>query len=249
MRMLLFPKGAEREIFGADPDNDASAGAVLFCDMRLLALPVRSSDIAPSCLVTCPAVLLRFDRDLRLSGQATLTIKLRDLEERLRLSSPTKKNSALLGCQSGAVRLEELKPLEVVEHVSMENICAKFGDLLPHTEYLDLQKRMLVCSDELFSWFCSFAVPVRARNHLDPETKASKNLWHQESLPPDTLMYSLIGQRLGLPTANESPMKYANMLWDALPGDGNPGEQELKFAQFGGNETVGEGWFALKKNG
>ena len=49
--------------------------------------------------------------------------------------------------------------------------------------------------DEDFAWFARYGLPIQARNQLDKETKTSKNLWFEESIPPDTLMYALVVER------------------------------------------------------
>ncbi len=83
-------------------------------------------------------------------------------------------------------------------------------------------------ADADFAWFARYALPVQARNVLDDETKQSLNLWYEEALPPDTLMYAIVASRGDL----------ARQAVDSL-------FQSDPYLQIGGNETVGEGWFAV----
>ena len=73
------------------------------------------------------------------------------------------------------------------------------------------------------------ALALQARNVLDDETKQSKNLWYEETLPPDTVMHALIAART--PAALET-------VSSLFP-------EEDPYLQAGGNETVGQGWFAV----
>lgn len=70
---------------------------------------------------------------------------------------------------------------------------------------------------------------ICARNVLDVVTKESKNLWYEETLPTDSLFYTLLFLR------KDDALKDVNSLLD-----------NLKYLQVGGNETVGQGWFAVK---
>ena len=90
--------------------------------------------------------------------------------------------------------------------------------------------QLAIVSDGDFAWFARYGLPVQARNALDPDTKESKALWFEETLPPDTLMYALVSAR----------------------GDDASGIEQLTqvfgtpaYIQIGGNETVGQGWFRV----
>ncbi len=65
------------------------------------------------------------------------------------------------------------------------------------------------------------------------ENKKSKNLWYEESLPPDTLMYALLAER-----NDDSGITDLKTLLENKP-----------YLQTGGNETVGMGWFAMRIHG
>ena len=74
----------------------------------------------------------------------------------------------------------------------------------------------------------NIALPIHAHNVLDDETKASRNLWYEETLAPDTLMYTLVTERGGGAIA---------ALEEWLNAD--------SYLQLGGNETIGHGWFKV----
>ena len=61
------------------------------------------------------------------------------------------------------------------------------------------------------------------------DAKRSRNLWYEETLPPDTVLYALLAGRSGGALGS----------LDALFPEDDP------YLQAGGNETVGQGWFAV----
>ena len=81
-------------------------------------------------------------------------------------------------------------------------------------------------SDDNFNYFATYALQINARNELDEVTKTSKNLWYEETLPPDSLFYALLLPRRG----KEKALKDIKQLFS------DP------YLQVGGNETVGQGW-------
>lgn len=88
-----------------------------------------------------------------------------------------------------------------------------------------MEKQLAIVHDDDFNYFAKYGLAIHARNHLT-ETKVSNNLWYEESLPPDTLMYSVLTER------NNDTLKHIK-------------ETLGNYLQVGGNETVGQGWFAL----
>ena len=47
-----------------------------------------------------------------------------------------------------------------------------------------------------FAWFARYGLAIQARNVLDDGTKQSKNLWYEETLPPDAVLYAIAMGRL-----------------------------------------------------
>ena len=68
---------------------------------------------------------------------------------------------------------------------------------------------------------------MHAHNVLNDETKASTNLWYEESLPPDTLLYVVALYR------QQATADHLGRLF------------ERPWLQLGGNETTGQGWLRV----
>lgn len=192
-----------------------SAGELLVSDARLLLLPVRSLTGSYRWL-TCTHILERLCRDMWRAG---LTFD---------AGVPEVDKGNVHTCGSGKIYLEE-RQLSIGPEPDGKLIKI-LAALIPHAVTRGrINKTLAVVSDDDFAWFARYALPVQARNVLDDETKQSKNLWYEESLPADTLMYAVVA------------------------GRNNAAEETLKslfeddaYIQVGGNETVGAGWFAVK---
>ena len=80
------------------------------------------------------------------------------------------------------------------------------------------------------AWFPRYGLPIQARNQLHKDRKTSENLWYEESIPSDTLMYTLV----------VAPQRgcAVSALSQLFP-------PEQPYLQVGGNETVGHGWFVV----
>jgi CRISPR-associated protein Cmr4 len=202
-----------RECLFGKPDK---AGQLLFADARLLALPVRSLHGA-SRWITCPHLWERYQRDATRLG--------RDVPA---LDSVPEPGQAL-GKDENRVILEE-RSFELAGTIP-EFITAALGALItPEATRQRLDKSLLLLHDDDFTWFARYGLAVQARNSLDPEKKTTLlgALWYEESLPPDSLFYTLISER------NQDTLQ---ALLEPLRA--NP------YLQVGGNETIGQGWLAL----
>jgi CRISPR-associated protein Cmr4 len=205
-------KQKQNAVFG---ERD-SAGKLLVSDARLLLLPVRSLNSSYK-WVTCPHLLERLRRDLKrgLGRDAALD------------ATPATRQYLGAGVGSGALFLEERTfdhggpiPAELITVLSR---------LIGHQETQQrLAHQVVILHDADFAWFARYGLAIQARNVLDETKKTSKNLWYEETLPPDTLMYALLSERGG------GAVDYVIALFDPRP-----------YLQVGGNETVGQGWFAV----
>lgn len=221
-------KGALRDIWqerSADQvgrlfgQHDA-AGALIIGDARIALLPVRSLD-GPYAWTTCPQLLERIHRDLQRSGWGLDPIS---------GGAAPEPGEVLVGAD--ALRDDPM----ILEEQSFRRVAAP--GTMPPTP-LDrlvaaparerLRRQLVVLSDEDFAWFARFGLAVHARNVLDDETKASKNLWYEEALPPDTLLYALVSAR---------DVHDVDEVVTALRAD--------PYLQLGGNETVGQGWVRVE---
>jgi CRISPR-associated protein Cmr4 len=215
-----------RELGGQPPPVDIEApfgaqdraGQLLVSDARLILLPVRSMTGAYR-WVTCPQLLERYRRDLARCGCALPEVP---------ISSPGEFQALAADAAGSTLYLEELQ--FEVKGPCPGPILEALGALVCHEETrARLRKQVVVLGDDDFAWFCRSALPIQARNVLDEKTKTTKNLWYEESLPPDTVMYAVVMAR------DEAALGALDVLF---PG-GSP------YLQLGGNETVGSGWMAV----
>lgn len=191
------------------------AGEMVVTEGRLLLLPVRSLTGSVR-WATCPHLLERLSRDLARVGLPAPS------------ALPSVKKGEVLGCQVAKLFLEE-RLFEASGEVPKEWIDT-VAPLILHPFSRDrLTETMVVLNDDDFTWFARYGLMVQARNQLESGSKQSKNLWYEETLPPDTLMYTTLFQRYG----------NAEGVTKVLFPDGQP------YLQVGGNETVGQGWFAV----
>jgi CRISPR-associated protein Cmr4 len=204
--------GRVEEIFGkAD-----HAGELLVGDARLLLLPVRSLTSSYR-WATCPHLIERFSRDL---GRAGLTP---------RPVVPIVTRGSALADGNGALFLEERH--FTIAGAPPEDLIGVLATIVLHGDTQKrLRKQIAILADEDFAWFARYGLSIQARNVLADGTKKSENLWYEEALPPDTVMYSLISGR------SDTALRALNDLFPASD----------PYFQAGGNETVGQGWFAVR---
>lgn len=196
-------------------------GRVLVSDGRLVLLPVRSLSGA-SRWVTCPQLIERYARDRIRCGHP--------LPEMGDLDVPRGRALATGFAEDGPLFLEE-RQFEVTG-TPPELLVEALDRLVRHKHTRDrLAQRLVVLHDDDFAWFAAYGLPIQARNKLD-DNKISKNLWHEEHLPPDTVMYTILLDRDSRPAGEDVPS------W--LFPDDDP------YLQVGGNETVGQGWFVIQ---
>jgi CRISPR-associated protein Cmr4 len=211
------------------------AGAASFTDARLLLFPIRSAK-GVYVWATCPALLGRFARDLTLTGQdvppeiAQAAVPL----SREQVAAADKESISI----KGTVMLEEY----VFEAIGSSQMRALAGWLVEHAlpsgdAYRTLRERLpnhlALLHDDAFSDFSRHATEVQARIALneDKTTGEGGNLFYQENLPADSLLYTavLATDARGASTASASDLlAYLRDLDD-------------QFIQIGGDETVGKG--------
>jgi len=222
-------KGALRECWETrQPDQKAEvdrlfgaptqAGGLSVSDARLALLPIRSLD-GPYAWTTCPYALERLERDF---GRAGLGVGFArpEVAQGQALVAPGRVSDDPIVLEELSFRRSPLADVGVAE--SLERLVGA-----PARDRL--RSQLVVVSDEDFAWFARFALAVQARNVLEDATKRSVNLWYEEALPPDTVLYALI-------TAREAAD--ADAVAERLRGD--------PYLQIGGKETVGQGWVRLQ---
>ena len=181
---------------GKDTDEDQPsdyAGAASFTDARLLLFPVRSA-YGGWAWLTCPLVLDRLRRDL-----AATEVKVMP-EVVFTTGSEDNKAMVDLNCvvtQGGWALLED-SPLQAETNNSVGGLARWLADRLPlGTGYDAYRKRLagqlLVVSDTTFTRMARYHTEVATRVRIDSETHTVANgaLWTEESLPAESLLWSV----------------------------------------------------------
>lgn len=232
-------------IFG--PKNSDHAGALAITDARILAFPVRSLTNV-YVWVTCPAVLIRLKRDMALLKFTSVSIpELAVDKEKALVSTDSDLSDSNL---SGKLILEELLfTVDDSKKTGVTKCITEIRKFMPsngaHKEVAEkMQKDIVVIHDDDFTHLVKNATQVSARIVLK-ENKTSENLWYEESIPPDTLFYTLLmaSKPRIKPEDNKTDIKEALSVLKKVR------ENIKDYLQVGGNETVGMGWCALQYYG
>jgi CRISPR-associated protein Cmr4 len=189
----------------------------LVSDARLVLQPVRSLTSQYK-WVTCPHLIERLQRDSARAG-----------EREPATSVPSVESGKYLGPAEGDLFLEERQ--FVHGGAVRQDLLALLKPLIAHASTAQrVEKQLVVLNDSDFVWFARYGLSVNARNVLDEKNKTSKNLWYEETIPPDSLFCCLLGER-----SDKGALASVLKLFKGKP-----------YIQMGGNETVGQGWFAVK---
>lgn len=212
--------GVAIKLFGGDDDKAASAGRLLVGESRVLAFPVRSGKGAFA-WITCPLALERFKRD---SG---VDIEIPDAigeDDCLATEGVTLENKVVL--EEYVFKRTQETPSDII---------GEFKDLHDDEVWRSVGDRLVIVSDEIFSYFCENACEIVSRIKIDDKTGvvAKGALFNQEQTPSETMFYSVIGaqdDKNGL-SADEA----LAVLTKKLETRGN-------VIQVGGDETIGLGY-------
>lgn len=213
-----------RTLFGPDTQNASDhAGSLLIGDARLLLLPVRSLTTQFR-YVTSPNLLRRWLRDQERAGVAVAKLELPEI----------KANEALVAEQSKDLFLEEF--VYQCKTIDLEGLVASFATLASREE-VEIREKLTIVSDDQFALLCQGAIPVNAHIAINNDTKTVKQgaLWYEESLPAETLLYSVIGSQN---SRNSKLPKPASSLLEDFKNE----LLATPYLQLGGNETTGMGW-------
>ena len=220
-----------KTLFGPDPkDNNGSdyAGSLQITDARLLLLPVRSLT-GHYRWVCCPALLKRLERDLHRAGRNNVVF-----------NDEVGEGEALPGKLLGKTTLYLEEYAFSVKDRIAESGLALLKSVLPEDHHDELENKLAVIGNDYFRHLCRAAIPVNAHIAIDSDTKTVRNgaLWYEESLAPDTIMYTMIVVQ-----------KSRNSKMSAAEGKTAVTEQlfATPYLQVGGNETTGMGWFKVSQ--
>ena len=216
-------------IYGSE--NAEHASAIRISDAKLIALPVRSLTTHFR-LVTCPHLLERLNRDLAQIGKKILEIPSVKNETEIRTADQKDQTNLFLEEYRYTVRT-----------------C---GKKLPHWQQQIAEltgqnseplANLSVISNDQFAHICQTATAIAPHIAIDNKNKTVKGgaLWFEETLPPETLLYSLIS---AVDARHKDTTLKATEVLKAF-------KQPLteSHLQVGGNETVGMGWCKLTITG
>ena len=212
----LTESESTKRLFG---DPEAAAARISISDARLLLLPIRSLT-SHYYWVTCPYIIERLERDCERVG---LELQFPPMKSK-GISEGTARIAGVPENKQQILFLEELT-FGVEGEPDVAKLAGNIQFLIrPESVKQRLTERLAVISDDDFAYFAKNGLTIQARNVLD-DGKRSQNLWYEESLPPDTLFYSLIlGQEA------EDLAEIQRMF------------EQSPYLQVGGNETIGQGW-------
>lgn len=230
MRMLAdskIGKDLVDEVFGPEEGN-LHAGSVAISDAKLLLLPVRSLT-GYFKWVTCPALLERLQRDCkRLGFKETFLIE---------TFKPNNNQAFVTNKSTDNLFLEEFR--FETENKNLESIIRHISQL-SNIDNTSLTEQLVIVDNDIFSHLARFATPVNAHIAIENKTKIVKPgaLWYEETLPPDTLLYTTIVAFKSRKDAQKEADEVLEHILDLF--------SEHPYLQIGGNETVGMGWCRVK---
>jgi len=234
-------------IFGPESNgNNEHAGALSPGDGRILLFPVRSL-AGVFAWITCPLVLSRLVRDLKLSKQSkNWDIKPNECQAIVANDSKLLIDNSLV--------LEEFTFEAIKGDTHIQDLANWLADnALPSTyEYTfwrsKLKEDLVIISDDAFKDFCQFSTDIVSRTKLDAIKKTVETgaLWTEENLPSDSLLYTPLfacDPRVGI--KDNIPAEVANAEAILNYVQKHLGSENNRF-QLGGNETIGRGIVATR---
>lgn len=214
-------------LFGPETGSASEhAGAAVFGDAKLLLFPVRSL-AGVFAYVTSPYLLERFAREAAFAGLIPPALP----------AAPA---------SDGWCRLAQGSVLKMGDKVYLEDLdlshqeakeLKDWEDWLAQHSEAPVKGRLCLVHDDVMGFLLETATEVVARIRLEDETKtvAQGALWYEESLPAESLLYSLL-------SLGSSRKKEVAVALDDL-------KPLLGFAQMGGKASVGRGLCRLKLGG
>lgn len=233
-------------VFGPKTDNAADyAGALSFGDARLLLFPVRSL-AGVFAWVTSVDVLARFHREAVALGQKpTWNVPTAQPEEGdIWVSSD--EVTITVGSDKRVVLEEYSFKSQKSDDVAAIGKWLATNALPLGDEYKywrdNLPKKLCVLHQNAFRDFTLYATEVQTHIKLNPDKKTVESgaLWTAESLPVDTLLYSPL-------VAQSSRYQQHKLSADeVLKKITAPAENKISRINFGGDETTGQGFVAVR---
>jgi CRISPR-associated protein Cmr4 len=221
---------AIRSIFGAASGDQGEdfAGAISPSDARILLFPVRALN-GVFVWITSPTVLERFKQETGLNAPIALN-------DTVQVSH----HSLLIG---SSVMLEEYTYSAQVSDAA-EGWANYLANHALHSDTGDywktrLREHLVILTDNEFSDFVRYSTDIVTRIHIDDVKKTVKGgqLFTQELLPADSLLYSLM--HITNSRGGDEPIKASDVVDKLQNAIGDR-------LQIGGDETIGRGRVRLK---
>jgi len=212
-------------LFGPEAkDNNASeyAGALAVGDAHLLCLPIRSWR-GTFAWVTCPMILQRYKRDLKIEKNIPIP------DDRQALHADATKLCE--GVENNA--MVYLEDLDLTAKTGAEEWADYISSRVFDDEWKNLFKeRFLIVADNVFDFLSETATEIRARIKIEEDTRTVKAgaLWYEEYLPAETILWG----ELAVDRAKDGSEKTADDLLKQL-------SKTNTRIQIGGNATIGAG--------
>ncbi len=202
-------EGVINKIFGKK-EGEEGAGEVVFTDLKLLLFPVRSSEGSFKYVIT-ENIINRFKRDYQLIFEEEFSNTFGDL----------------------IPHIDSISRVDPEEHIILEDFVFPIKEATEDKLWDISLNDIYVIEEDVFKYLVTNATQIIARNVLDDETKTSKNVWYEEALPADTVLYTFMKPSIIL-TDETLLDTFKEIL------------EQNNILQIGGNETVGYGICEVK---
>ncbi|NMA43447.1 MAG: type III-B CRISPR module RAMP protein Cmr4 [Oligosphaeraceae bacterium] len=220
-----------RDDFDSNEDNKKpQAGKLLVGEAKILAFPVRSAKNAFA-WCTCPTVIYRLLRDLQTVTSSCIpnNLKLPTLSAEQCLAA----DALCFAGNSRKIILEEYC-LSVVQGQDIDPKLIACLEKMSEDPvwHQELEQRLVILSDEMFSYFVQNACEVAQHVKIDIDTSAAETggLFNQVNVPSETMFYALM---------TETKVKCLDALDKKLKANN-------QILQIGADATTGLGWCTVE---
>ncbi|SBS35742.1 RAMP superfamily protein [Marinomonas spartinae] len=208
------------------PDSEpSSAGALSITDAHLLLLPVRTV-YGILAYATCPFILQRYKKDLKLD--LTIPTIADDQDQALYPNGNPNKHDNVMVLEDLDLKAKECTDTQKwAEHIA-ETLYTKDSD-----DYNDMSKRIIILPDTVFSFLAETATEIRTRIRINQDSGVVDKgaLWTEESLPAESVLWGVYSvDKTRLQDQNSDKLVKLNGIINDKP-----------LLQMGGNMGTGNG--------
>lgn len=246
-RNLAHRKWDDKEIiniiFGPEDGNQYSS-CISFTDAKILLYPVRSLK-GIFAWITCPFVINRFKKELEnlTNTNPNSDFNFNKIEDDQIIVS----KDSLLKITENKVALEEFV-FQIInnENDNLKKLTNLIKENIELDEIKDLEKRVAIVSDDVFTNFVNYAVEVRTRIKIDQITGVVEEgaLFTLELIPSEAIFYNFLF--IGEPKINNKSNNDNKIKNDDIKNKFKELFNQNLILQFGGDETIGLGFVKTK---